>query len=133
MARGQDDLLRQLESLARSVQPAVSVPLVLLPAALPPAAAPPMALLPTTVRSTPPLRARPRPALPVAMPAQPVTPQPDPVPGTPMSAEGHRARMRARLLQAGPDSVADHELLEMVLFLALPCPGATPSPSPARC
>lgn len=28
--------------------------------------------------------------------------------------------MRARLLTAGPDSVADHELLEMVLFLALP-------------
>lgn len=29
-------------------------------------------------------------------------------------------RMRARLLTAGPDSLADHELLEMVLFLALP-------------
>ncbi len=28
--------------------------------------------------------------------------------------------MRARLLTGGPDSVADHELLEMVLFLALP-------------
>ncbi len=28
--------------------------------------------------------------------------------------------MRHRLLTAGPDSVADHELLEMVLFLALP-------------
>ena len=28
--------------------------------------------------------------------------------------------MRARLLTAGPDSVADHELLEMVLFLAMP-------------
>ena len=28
--------------------------------------------------------------------------------------------MRARLLTAGPDSLADHELLEMVLFLALP-------------
>jgi DNA repair protein RadC len=37
-----------------------------------------------------------------------------------MSAEGHRARMRNRLLTAGPDAVADHELLEMVLFLALP-------------
>ena len=35
-------------------------------------------------------------------------------------AEGHRARMRTRLLQAGPESIADHELLEMVLFLALP-------------
>jgi len=38
----------------------------------------------------------------------------------PPGAEGHRARMRARLLSAGPDAVADHELLEMVLFLALP-------------
>ncbi len=39
---------------------------------------------------------------------------------SPLSAEGHRARMRNRLLTAGPDAVADHELLEMVLFLALP-------------
>jgi len=36
------------------------------------------------------------------------------------SLEGHRTRIRARLLQAGPDSVLDHELLELVLFLALP-------------
>jgi DNA repair protein RadC len=35
-------------------------------------------------------------------------------------AEGHRERMRARLLKAGPDALADHEMLEMVLFLALP-------------
>ncbi len=35
-------------------------------------------------------------------------------------AEGHRARMRARLLRAGPDALADHEMLEMVLYLALP-------------
>ena len=34
--------------------------------------------------------------------------------------EGHRDRMRARLLKAGPDALADHEMLEMVLFLALP-------------
>ncbi|MBX5455073.1 MAG: DNA repair protein RadC [Acidobacteriia bacterium] len=34
--------------------------------------------------------------------------------------EGHRERMRARLLRAGPDALADHELLEMVLFLAIP-------------
>ena len=45
---------------------------------------------------------------------------PDPNPPSPISAEGHRGRMRTRLLTAGPDSVADHELLEMVLFLALP-------------
>ena len=39
---------------------------------------------------------------------------------SPVSAEGHRRRLRARLLTAGPDSVADHELMELVLFLALP-------------
>ena len=44
----------------------------------------------------------------------------DPRPPSPISAEGHRSRMRARLLTAGPDSIADHELLEMMLFLALP-------------
>ena len=35
-------------------------------------------------------------------------------------ADGHRSRMRDRLLRAGPDALADYELLEMVLFLALP-------------
>src|SRR5580693_229128 len=35
-------------------------------------------------------------------------------------ADGHRVRMRQRLLRAGPDALADHEMLEMVLFLALP-------------
>lgn len=47
---------------------------------------------------------------------------------TPVAAEeeappghlGHRARMRAKLLNAGPEALLDHELLEMVLFLALP-------------
>jgi DNA repair protein RadC len=34
--------------------------------------------------------------------------------------DGHRARMRAKLLSAGADALADHELLEMVLFLAQP-------------
>jgi len=37
-----------------------------------------------------------------------------------LGADGHRTRMRARLLTAGPDALADHEMLEMVLFLALP-------------
>ena len=37
-----------------------------------------------------------------------------------LGADGHRARLRQRLLTAGPDSLADHEMLEMVLFLALP-------------
>jgi DNA repair protein RadC len=39
---------------------------------------------------------------------------------TELGAEGHRNRMRARLLAAGPDALADHEMLEMLLFLALP-------------
>jgi DNA repair protein RadC len=34
-------------------------------------------------------------------------------------AEGHRDRLRARLLSAGPEALADHEMLEIVLF-ALP-------------
>ena len=33
--------------------------------------------------------------------------------------EGHRRRLRERLLNAGPNSLADHEMLEIVLF-ALP-------------
>ena len=53
--------------------------------------------------------------------ADPDAPPPaDRAPPSPVSAEGHRHRLRARLLTAGPDSVADHELLELVLFLALP-------------
>jgi len=32
--------------------------------------------------------------------------------------EGHRGRMRERLLQRGPDSLADYEMLEMLLFFA---------------
>jgi len=55
----------------------------------------------------------------LGLPKEPAR-QPDPVPPSPASAEGHRNRLRARLLTGGPDSVADHELLEMVLFLALP-------------
>ena len=42
------------------------------------------------------------------------------VPPSPMSAEGHRSRLRARLLDAGPEALADHELIELVLFIALP-------------
>jgi len=37
-----------------------------------------------------------------------------------LGADGHRLRMRERLLAAGPEAIADHEMLEMVLFLALP-------------
>jgi DNA repair protein RadC len=37
-----------------------------------------------------------------------------------VGVDGHRARLRARFLSGGADAVAEHELLEMVLFLALP-------------
>ena len=40
--------------------------------------------------------------------------------GTPPGVEGHRERLRQRLLTAGPDSLNDQDLLEMLLFLALP-------------
>src|ERR1700690_688227 len=39
---------------------------------------------------------------------------------SPIGADGHRTRMRQRLLKAGPDALADHEMLEMILFIALP-------------
>ncbi|HEY0184107.1 MAG TPA: DNA repair protein RadC [Rhodopila sp.] len=35
-------------------------------------------------------------------------------------ADGHRMRMRRRLLKAGPESLADHEMLEMILFITMP-------------
>ncbi len=33
---------------------------------------------------------------------------------------GHRARMREKISRFGPDALLDHEMLEMLLFLALP-------------
>ena len=33
---------------------------------------------------------------------------------------GHRERLRDRFHSAGPDALSDYELLEMVLFIALP-------------
>lgn len=45
----------------------------------------------------------------------------DPDPAEPAPGHlGHRARMRAKLLEAGPGALLDHELLEMLLFIALP-------------
>lgn len=41
-------------------------------------------------------------------------------PPSPTSAEEHRSRMRAKLLNVGPEALLDHELLEMALFLAIP-------------
>ncbi len=37
-----------------------------------------------------------------------------------IGAEGHRARLRTRLLTGGGEALADYELLEMVLYIALP-------------
>ena len=37
-----------------------------------------------------------------------------------VGTEAYRGRMRARLLGAGPDGLADYELLEMLLFLGIP-------------
>ena len=33
---------------------------------------------------------------------------------------GHRARLRARFMEAGPEALADYEMLELVLFRAVP-------------
>ncbi|OYW07458.1 MAG: hypothetical protein B7Z59_11725, partial [Acidiphilium sp. 37-67-22] len=46
---------------------------------------------------------------------------PAPAPDAPFSStgpQGHRGRMRDRLLGRGAESLADYELLEMLLFLA---------------
>lgn len=50
----------------------------------------------------------------------PIVPKPVDPALTPVGAEGHRARLRQRLLTSGPDALADHEMLEMILFIALP-------------
>jgi DNA repair protein RadC len=39
---------------------------------------------------------------------------------SPPGPDGHRKRLRDKLLRAGPEALADYELLEMLLFLALP-------------
>ncbi len=56
------------------------------------------------------------PALPLPLPEAEGTAEAEAPPGY----LGHRQRMRTKLLKAGPDALLDHELLEMVLFLALP-------------
>ncbi len=46
-----------------------------------------------------------------------------PIPTRPFGStgpQGHRGRMRARLLTTGPDGLADYELVEMLLFLGIP-------------
>jgi len=50
--------------------------------------------------------------------SSPATEAPPPFPTT--GPHGHRARMREKLLTRGPDALADYELLEMLLFYAMP-------------
>jgi DNA repair protein RadC len=38
----------------------------------------------------------------------------------PLDASGHRARLRQRLFEGGPEALLDHELVEYLLALALP-------------
>ena len=43
-----------------------------------------------------------------------------PLPFPSTGPQGHRGRMREKLLVRGPEALADYELLEMLLFLAMP-------------
>jgi DNA repair protein RadC len=52
------------------------------------------------------------------MPAKPS--QPDEPPSETPHYHGHRMRLRERFRGAGADALSDYELLEMVLFRALP-------------
>jgi DNA repair protein RadC len=52
-----------------------------------------------------------------AAPVPPRSARPD---KPPSDAQGHRARLRQRFLEAGPLGVADYEMLELVLFRAIP-------------
>ena len=40
--------------------------------------------------------------------------------GTSSDGSGHRARLRQRLFEGGPDALLDHELVEYLLALAIP-------------
>src|SRR6195256_911280 len=44
----------------------------------------------------------------------------DPGPAETPHYHGHRERLRERFLEAGSDALADYELLELVLFRAIP-------------
>jgi DNA repair protein RadC len=50
--------------------------------------------------------------------AAPNETSPSSSPFTSIGPQGHRARMRERLLERGADGIADYELLEMLLFFA---------------
>jgi DNA repair protein RadC len=60
--------------------------------------------------------------MPEAAPPAPARDEPLPgaVPFPSTGPHGHRGRMREKLLDRGPDALADYELLEMLLFFAMP-------------
>jgi len=59
------------------------------------------------------------PVTPPADPARlPEAPEAAPLPFSSTGPYGHRGRMREKLLERGPDALADYELLEMLLFFA---------------
>src|ERR1700730_2589799 len=62
-----------------------------------------------------------KPTLPTRLPVADGAPE-EPVP----HHVGHRKRLRARFLEAGAQSLADYELLELVLFRAIPHPDLKP-------
>ncbi|MBU8546148.1 DNA repair protein RadC [Roseomonas sp. ROY-5-3] len=64
------------------------------------------------------MTARHQPDPPSGQPEGGASTQPLPFPST--GPHGHRERMREKLLTRGPDALADYELLEMLLFLAMP-------------
>lgn len=45
--------------------------------------------------------------------------------------QDHRARMHQRVKNSGMDDFADHEVLEYLLYFAIP--GGTPTPLPIGC
>jgi DNA repair protein RadC len=57
--------------------------------------------------------------IPVGTQRAPAPPQP-PAPRAVPHYHGHRQRLRARLLEAGSEALADYEMLELLLFRALP-------------
>ena len=61
------------------------------------------------------------PALAAELPRSPADPPtPDGGDGETPHYHGHRERLRARLKEAGPGALADYELVELILFRAIP-------------
>src|ERR1700753_2054221 len=57
-----------------------------------------------------------------------VVDEPKPLSSTPEHAVGHRERLRERFLDGGANAMPDYELMEMVLFAAIPRRDVKPVP-----